>query len=201
MASPLQAKGKDSSGAPPPDESLSSRLPRRRRGYDRDATEALLGELASKQAELERECGKLREQVAQLEADLAGHRRQEQLVSKTLLEASSHATTIREKAREEAELILRKASAELEDRAALTERAEREQADAERELLRLRQLAQEMQQGLAGFLTQTLAQLRPEARPATADQHPAAESEGALVSALEAALKQNDDEPRSGGGL
>jgi septal ring factor EnvC (AmiA/AmiB activator) len=201
MALPPQETGENSSGAPPTAEALSSRdLPRSWRGYDLAATEELLGELASKHAELERECGKLREQVAQLEADLAGHQRQEQLVSKTLLEASSHATTIREKAREEAELILRKASAELGERAALTERAEREQADAERELLRLRQLAQEMQQDLAGFLTQTLAQLRPEAGPGTGEQHRAADGEGAL-SALEAALKQNGDEPRSGGGL
>jgi hypothetical protein len=44
------------------------------RGYDRAATGELLGELASARAELERECGKLREQVTQLEADLARHR-------------------------------------------------------------------------------------------------------------------------------
>lgn len=141
----------------------------------------------------------MRQQVTELEADLAGHRGQEELVSKTLLEASSHATTIREKAREEAELLLRKARARLGERAALTERAERERADVEQELLRLRQLAQDMQRGLASFLTETLAQLRPEAEPGTAELHPTGDPAEALVSALEAALKQDAAEPRPGG--
>jgi cell division initiation protein len=194
-----QERGKGSSGAPPTDESLSSRLPRSRRGYDRTATDELLAELASKRAELEGECSKLRAQVAQLEADLAGHREQEQLVSKTLLEASSHATTIREKAREEAELILRKARERHGERAALTERAERERANVERELLRLRQLAQETQHRLAGFLTETLAQLRPEGESETAELHQSADDEQALVSALETALNKDGAEPRPGG--
>jgi cell division initiation protein len=198
MALPFQERGTGSSGAPPTEESLSDSLPRSRRGYDRAATEELLGELASRHAELERECGTLRAHVAQLEADLATHREQEQLVSKALVEASSHATKIREKAREEAELILRKANARLGERAALTERAERERAEVEQELARLRQLAQDTQHGLASFLSQTLAQLRPEAEPATAESHTAGEAEGTLVSALEDALEHDRDQFRPG---
>lgn len=198
MASPQQAQEKSPSSTRPPDESLSSRLPRSLRGYDRAATDALFGELASRIAELERECAKLREEAAGLDADLARHREHEQLVSKTLLEATSHATTIREKAREEAELFLRKAREQAAERAAETERAERDRADAEHELARMRQLAHEMQQRLADFLTQTLQQLRPE--PGTGEHRPAADSEEGLVRALEGALKQEgSDEPRSEG--
>jgi hypothetical protein len=185
MVPPLPKKGEDSGGATT-GEGLWSHLPRSWRGYDRAATEALLGELVSKHAELERDCGKLREQAAKLEADLTRHRRQAQLMRKTLSEATSHATSIREKAREDAELILRKARAEQEKRAAL---AERERADSEREVVRLRKFAQELQHRLASFLTQTLEQLHPESPTPVGEAPPAGDVQGALVTALEAALK------------
>ncbi len=193
MGLPLPTNGEDVSGGPGGAAGLTDRLPRGMRGYNRAATDALFGEVASKHAELELECGELREQIAQLEADLSRHRKQEQLLSETLLGATSHATTIREKAREEAELILGKARAQLGERAAATERAERERAEAERELLRLRRLAEEMQRGLADFLTQALMQLGPSAEPGTAEPHPSDDADGGLVSTLAAALKPDDE--------
>ena len=52
MPLPLPGKGKGASAwASAP--SLSSRLPRSGRGYDREATDALLVELAAREAELE----------------------------------------------------------------------------------------------------------------------------------------------------
>ena len=149
------------------DVNLIGRLPRSLRGYDRAATGALFGEVASKQAELERECASLREQVTRLEGDLAHNRAQEQLVAKTLIAATSHATVIKEDARREAEEILSKAREEFDRRAARAERAERERVQAEHQLLRMRRLAQEMQTGLAGFLTRALDQLRPQEERAT----------------------------------
>ena len=171
MALPLPNDGKDSSGPTPTDwqPRLSKRL------------------LSSYE---------LREDVAQLEDAFARLRQQEALISKTLLAATSHATTIREEARRQAELTLRKARAELEKQTALADRVERERADAERELTRLRELAQKMQSGLASFLTQTLEQLRPAAEKGAAELAPAAGGQEALVSALEAALKREGEEPR-----
>ena len=114
------------------------------------------------------ECAALGAKVAQLEAEVARHQKQEDLVTKTLLAATSQATAIKQQARREAELILRKAEARLGERAAVAERLDREQAEAERELLRLRRLAEEMQQSLTSFLTRTLDELRPEAGPVAA---------------------------------
>ena len=189
MTPPLP-NAKDSSGKAAGGESLSSRLPRSMRGYDRGSTDKLLADLEARRSESEREAIGLRERVAGLDAELDHHRQQEQLVSKTLLAATSQAAAIREEARQEAELMLRKVQAQLGERAALGERLERERAEAERELLRLRQLAQEMQQGLERFLTETLEQLRPEADTAVDEKLPAADEEGALVHALDLALKQ-----------
>ena len=192
MASTQQEQEKSPS-APAADETQSSRLPRSLNGYARAATDKLVAELATRIAELEGECAKLREQAVGLESELARHRQQEELVSKTLLEATSHATTIREKAREEAELFLRKARDQLGEHAAEMKRAERERADAEHELARVRQLAHETQQGLAGFLTQTLEQLRPEPEPG--EPQPSGDGGEPILSALQERFKRDDGVP------
>jgi hypothetical protein len=188
---PLSRKGEDSLGAPTngPAMSLSDRLPRSKHSYDcydPAATDELFAELTAKQAELE--------------AELARYRLQEQLVSKTLLSAMSYAMRIREDARREAELVLRKTRAETAKQAAAAERAERGRNDAERELLRLRQITQEMQAGLSTFLTAKLQQLESEAedeaQPKTEDGAPqppsAADIDQTLANALEAALQSEE---------
>ena len=111
---------------------LSSRLPRSFDGYDCAATDLLLKEFAGKQAELERERDSLQQQIARLEADLARQRNPEQLLSKTLLSATSYAMRTREDARNEAELILKKARAEAAKRRAVAKRAQQDRNDAER---------------------------------------------------------------------
>jgi cell division septum initiation protein DivIVA len=180
--------------------SLSARLQRQMRGYDRAATEALFGEAVAKQAELERECSALREQVGQLQDELERRQSQERLVSKTLLTATSHATTIKDKARQEAELFLSKARAELERRTAQADRAERDRVETERELVRLRRLAQEMQTGLESFLTGALEQLSSHERAAPPKPTQTADASEALVTKLEDALKQDGAEQPSGNG-
>jgi cell division septum initiation protein DivIVA len=173
MALPLPKKGKDSSGPAPTDWAQTSLSRRLLNSYE------------------------LREEVAQLEDAFARLREQEALISKTLLAATSHAMTIREEARREAELTLRKARAELESRMALADRVDRERMDAERELTRLREVAHEMQRGLASFLTQTLEQLR-EAETGAEELPSTGGVQAALVSALEAAIEREGEESRPG---
>jgi cell division septum initiation protein DivIVA len=174
-------------------EGLGAHLPRRTRGYDCDATDELLRELATRQAELDRECGQLREHAARLEAELAQHRRQEDLLSKTMISATRFAMTIREEARKEAEQVLQKARAEGVDRTAAAERVEHDLKEAEQELQRLQQVTQKMRTGLSTFLTDTLTQLSPEEK--TAVESSGTDSvEGALTSALGVAMQKGDDE-------
>jgi len=197
-------------GQAAPSERAAVRLPRAFHGYGRTATDALIGELTARQAELERESASLRETVERLEQEVARHRNREQLIGKTLLAAMSHATTIREAARREADLALRKSRTEVDRRTAHAEAIERDRADTERELLRLRRLANDVQSGLESFLTQALHQLRPEAEKApeaapapaepVASAPPSADGQEPLVEALEETLKVRSLDSRSGSG-
>jgi cell division septum initiation protein DivIVA len=161
-------------------------LPRRMRGYDRSATDALLRELEAKQADLERE---RREQVAQLEDELVQHRTQEQLIAKTLLDATNRATEIEENARREAEILLAKAHEDLRLRTERAEQLERDRAHAESQVLRIRRLAQEMQSGLAGFLTRTIDQLRPQEERTAPETHHESGNDGGVAPALDTDLE------------
>lgn len=129
----------------------------------------------------------LRRQIEKLEADLSGFREKEQLLISTLVSATSHATAMRESARRDAELILRKARAEAQKRKAAVERA---RGEAERELLRLRRITEQMRRGLSGFLTAMLEELQLEAKHGTPTEQPHAELETALGSAVDARLNR-----------
>jgi cell division septum initiation protein DivIVA len=124
----------------------------------------------------------LRERIDQLQGELERYREHEQLVSKTLLSATSHATAIRESARREAELTLRKARAEAEKRKS---GAERERDDARNELLRLRRITEQMRRGLSAFLTAKVEELRLE----TDEEVPASGQDQGLEAALGSALE------------
>ncbi len=97
--------------------------------------------------------------IDQLEGELERHRSQEQLLAKTLVSATRYGTVIRESARREAELALRKARGEAEK---LKARAVRERDDARRELLRLRRITEQMRNGLSEFLTAKVEELEVE---------------------------------------
>jgi cell division septum initiation protein DivIVA len=124
--------------------------------------------------------------IEKLEADLSRFREKEQLLVSTLVLATSHATAIRENARRDAELILRKARAEAEKRKAAVERA---RSDAERELLRLRRITEQTRRGLSGFLTEKLEELHLEAEQEKPISQPKVELERALESVVEARSK------------
>ena len=106
-------------------------LPRRLRGYDVEATDALIDELSAGRRRLESECVVLRQQVANLEADL-DHVRQR--VSKALIAATTHAQAVHDRAQREAKMILRKARAEADKRTEEADRIDRDWDEAEREL-------------------------------------------------------------------
>ena len=166
------------------------------RGYDRSATDQLLVELESDRSKLQEELARLGEHVGHLEADLARHEDQERLVAKTLVAATGHATTIKENARREAEQLLTKVRGELDRRIEQAERVERERVQAERELVRLRHLAQEMQISLESFLTEALGQLAADHEPGSS----MSESDSArndLVRALSEPLRDVDVESGS----
>jgi cell division septum initiation protein DivIVA len=124
----------------------------------------------------------LRGRIDELERELERYREHEQLVVKTLLSATTHATAIRESARREAELTLRKARAEAEKRKT---GAERERDDARNELLRLRRITEQMRRGLSAFLTAKVEELRLEIDEEVPSSGQDQELEAALGSALE----------------
>jgi cell division septum initiation protein DivIVA len=121
--------------------------------------------------------------IDQLERELDRYREDEQLAVKTLRSATSHAIAIRESARREAELTLRKARAEADK----TKRCiEREQRDARNELLRLRQVTEQMRRGLTAFLTAKVEELRLESEEELPTSGPNEELDAALGSVVEA---------------
>jgi cell division septum initiation protein DivIVA len=122
------------------------------------------------------------------------------LLHTTLLSASNHVKAIKEDARREAEVTLRKARAVAERRTALAEQMERDREAAERELARLRALAQEMQAGLAGFLTTTLEQLQIEPQDRAPEPPPSGGVHEVLAGALEDTVRREGGEVAPGGG-
>jgi cell division septum initiation protein DivIVA len=124
----------------------------------------------------------LRRRINQLEGELERYREHEHLVVKTLLSATSHATAIRESARREAELTLRKVQAKAEKKKT---RAVQERDDARRELQRLRRITEQMRTGLSSLLTAKVEELRLE----TEEEVPAPEANQELDAVLGSAIE------------
>jgi cell division septum initiation protein DivIVA len=124
----------------------------------------------------------LLDRIDDLEVELERYRSQEQLLVKTLLSATNHAAAIRESARREAELTLRKARIEAER---LKAGAERERDDASHELVRLRRITEQMRNGLSAFLTAKVEELQVETGEEAMPSRQENELEAALGSALE----------------
>ena len=178
--------------------SSSSWLPRSKHGYEPVATDKLLDELGGRQGELVREREELRSRIKELEADLARYQAQEQLLSKALLTATKHAETIREAARREAELTLRKARREAHSREAVSEHR---RVLAEREVVRLRRITDEVQASLKSIMAVSLEQLQVEAEADVSRSQPANLDE-ALTVALETTLgDQGAEQPVSSGAV
>jgi cell division septum initiation protein DivIVA len=129
-------------------------------------------------------------QIDQLERELERHRAQEHLLAETLISATRHATVVREDARREAEVALRKARRQATQ---LKARAERERDAAKRELLRLHRITEQMRNGLSQFLMAKVDELQVEL-----DDEPSPQEDDELQTALGSALRgQSDPRPRS----
>jgi cell division septum initiation protein DivIVA len=101
----------------------------------------------------------LRRQIEELETELDRYRDQEKLIADTLSLATRHAAAIRENARRDAELTLRKARIEAAERKGTAE-LDRDHTLAE--LLRLRRITERMRSSLSTFLASTVDELRRE---------------------------------------
>jgi hypothetical protein len=129
-------------------------------------------------------------EIERLEADLTRYEETEEHLVRTLVSATTHAAAIRESARREAELMLRKARAEVERRKAAANQERRE-------LIRLCRITEQTKRGLAGLLTAKLEELQLDIE----DEMPAAEEETELATALERRLEGNSKRaatPKSG---
>jgi cell division initiation protein len=82
------------------------------RGYDRNAIDDLLGEIAASFEDVWRDRADLADKVEQLEADLTRFRELEGLLRTTLVSAEHAAVGLKEQARKEADLIVEEAQLE-----------------------------------------------------------------------------------------
>jgi cell division septum initiation protein DivIVA len=121
--------------------------------------------------------------IDQLERELERHREHEQLAVQTLRSATSHAAAIRESARRDAELTLRKSRAQAEKQKILIER---DRDDARNELLRLRRVTEQMRMGLTALLTTKIEELRLESEEDTPASGQTQELDAMLGSVVEA---------------
>jgi chromosome segregation ATPase len=122
-------------------------------------------EPSQQRAELPGEREELLAEVRRLEEELERYRAHAQRTSKLFLSATNYAEWVRQSARRDAELALRKARAKvvkLEDKARELERTERELVRVQDELARLQALTDETRTRLSAFLTAGLQVLNNE---------------------------------------
>jgi cell division septum initiation protein DivIVA len=124
-----------------------------------------------------RELETLRAEVHRLETELERYRAHAERTSKLFLSATNYAEWVRESARQDAELALRKARARverLEARADELERGEHELARLQGELTRLEALTEETRARLSSFLAAGLQTLTSEEAAKQAGGHTSA---------------------------
>lgn len=122
--------------------------------------------------ELSREREHLLAKVDRLEAELERHRAPAERTDKLLLSATNYAEWVRERARRDAEVALRKATARAEKLILTTRELEQTQQELVRlqdELTRLRFLADETRARLSAFLTAGLEVINAEVEPGKAN--------------------------------
>lgn len=122
--------------------------------------------------ELSSERAHLLAKVHRLEVELERHRARAERADKLLLSATSYAEWVRERARRDAEVALRKATARAEKLIGTTRELEQTQHELVRlqaELTRLRILTDETRARLSAFLTAGLEAINAEAVPGKAN--------------------------------
>lgn len=135
------------------------RLGRRVLGYEREATDRLLSDIAASFEDVWRERADLRDEIERLEGDLERHREVEEALRNTLLSAERMADELRAQAHREADLIVEESRAKARD---MTGEAEAERERIRTEIRRLRSLEADVRADYRGFLLAALDRLEGE---------------------------------------
>jgi cell division initiation protein len=131
-------------------------------GYERDTVDALLEEIAASFENVWRERADLRDEVEELESELARHREIESALRSTLLSAERMADDVRAQAHREAEVIIAEARARARD---VTGGAEMERERIAADVRRLRSLQTDLRAEYRGFLHAALERLDADIEP------------------------------------
>ena len=132
------------------------RLGRRPLGYDREAVDRLLEEIAASFEDVWRERADLRDEMERLESELARQREIEEALRNTLISAERMADELRARAHQEVDLMVGEARGRAREITASAE-AERERIHAE--IRRLRSLETEIRTDYRTFLKAALDRL------------------------------------------
>ena len=131
-------------------------LGRRPVGYDRRATDDLLAEVATSFEHVWRERADLRDEMEELESELARQKELEQVLRNTLVSAERMADDLRAQARREADVIVAEARATARD---IVSGAESERERIHTEIRRLQEVENGVRADYRGFLLAALERL------------------------------------------
>ncbi len=142
------------------------KLGRRLSGYDRKETDRLLADIVTSFEQVWRERADLRDEMEELEAELARQKEIEGALRNTLISAERMADDVRTQARREADVVIAEARASARD---IVGGAETERERIHGEIRRLRSLEVEMRADYRAFLASALERLEgdTEARQAS----------------------------------
>jgi cell division initiation protein len=139
-----------------PVEIRHAKLSRRLLGYDREAADRLLTEIAASFEDVWRERADLRDELERLEAELIRQREIEEALRNTLLSAERMADELRARAHAEADVIVEEARLKARE---ITGAAEAEREDVRSEIRRLRALEADVRAEYRAFLAAALERL------------------------------------------
>jgi cell division initiation protein len=132
------------------------KLGRRPLGYDRETTDELLTEIATSFEHVWRERADLRDEMDELEGELARQKELEQTLRNTLISAERMADDVRTQARREADVIVAEARATARD---IVSGAESERERISNEIRRLKDLEGGVRADYRAFLLGALDRL------------------------------------------
>ena len=143
-------------------------LARKPLGYDRTATDELLADVAASFEHVWRERADLRDELEELESELARQKELEQALRNTLLSAERMADDMRAQARREADVIVAEARSAARD---IVSSAETERERIRTEIRRLREVETGVRADYRAFLLAALDRLESDTEDRTsADQ-------------------------------
>jgi cell division initiation protein len=132
------------------------KIGRRPLGYDRRATDDLLSEIVTSFEQVWRDRADLRDEIEELESELARQKESEGTLRKTLVSAERMAEDVRTHARREADVIVSEARASARD---IVSSAEGERERLKGEIRRLRTLEVDVRAEYRAFLQAALNRL------------------------------------------